>query len=214
MDMNSDPVASAGTHGFWSRQFQPSGTPLQCAFDICFGLIAPILCVIYDPAVFRSGGVPSSAFLNTVSLFAYLEIAIGVLALGYYLLVRRASTFLSGVLYGGALFSLLLGLAMLPLTLLGLMLLIGVFGFTPFLSGFVFWRNAHRCWQESNIHTPGNRGLRGFRMAAFGTLIALGLPMGVQAAITHTVDRAVAALQFGSQQDFTRAVRTLSSIFV
>src|SRR5437879_4299486 len=115
--MNSDPVDSANALGFWKKQFQLPGTPFQSAFDICFGLIAPILCVIYDPAVFRSDGSRLFESLNALWLFAYLEIGIGVMALGYYLLVRRASMFLSGVLYAGALFSLLLGLAMLPLTL-------------------------------------------------------------------------------------------------
>jgi len=44
-------------------------------FDVCFGIIAPILWRIFDPAVFRSDGYSVGA-VNDFRLYAYTEIAI------------------------------------------------------------------------------------------------------------------------------------------
>jgi hypothetical protein len=65
------------------------------------------------------------------------------------LIFRRASALLGDVLLAGGIFSFLLGLALLPFSLMGLLILIGIFGFTPFITSFVFFRNARRCWLQS-----------------------------------------------------------------
>jgi len=204
--MNTDAGTSDNSTGFWKRQFQLPPTPLQNVFDVCVGIIAPILCVIFDPAVFRSDGLFGGGVLNDFRLYAYTEIAIGIGALAYFLLTRRASALLAGTLYGGALFSGLLGLLMLPLTLLGLLILIGIFGLMPFFSAFVMERNASRCWRESSTHTVRFKALR---TAALAALLALGLPLAAQFAIFEIAGRAMAALQTGSEQKYAGAVRTL-----
>jgi len=177
--MSTHPGISENSAGFWKRQFLLPPTPLQNVFDVCIGIIAPILCVIFDPAVFRSDGLFGAGMLKDFRFYAYTEIAIGVAALAYFLLTRRGSAPLAGTLYAGALFSGLLGLFMLPLTLLGLLILIGIFGLTPFFSSFVMERNASRCWRESSTHTVRFKALR------------------------------TAALQTGSEQKYAIAVRTL-----
>jgi hypothetical protein len=161
--------------------------------------------VIFDPAVFRSEALGRAIF-NDYRLFGYAEIAIGVVALAYYLLARRASAFLAGTLYAGAVFSGLLGLFMLPLTLLGLVILIGIFGFAPFLSAFVMERNASRCWRES---TAGASRARALGSAMLVAILVLAVPLLSQVAISRVTTRAMAVLQSGSEQDFTGAVRTL-----
>jgi hypothetical protein len=162
--------------------------------------------VIFDPAVFRSDGLFGAGMLKDFRFYAYSEIAIGVAALAYFLLTRRASALLAGTLYAGALFSGLLGLFMLPLTLLGLLILIGIFGLTPFFSAFVMERNASRCWRESSTHTVRFKALR---TAALAALLALGLPLVAQLAVFEIASRAMAALQTGSEQKYAVAVRTL-----
>src|SRR5712692_4601939 len=114
--MSTKPGASGNSVAFWKRQFQLPATPLQTAFDVCFGIVAPILCVIYDPAVFRVEELGGRAIFVDYRLFCYAQIAVGIAALAFYLLTHRASALLAGILYAGALFSALLGLFMLPLT--------------------------------------------------------------------------------------------------
>jgi hypothetical protein len=48
--------------GFWRRQFSNDVTPAQNIFDVIIGVIAPVLCFIFDPVVFnnRFGDVPLS----------------------------------------------------------------------------------------------------------------------------------------------------------
>lgn len=204
--MSTDPGTSDNSAGFWKRQFQLPPTPLQNVFDVCFGIIAPILCVIFDPAVFRSDGLFGASVLYDFRLYAYAEIGIGIAALAYFLLTRRASALLAGILYAGALFSGLLGLFILPLTLLGLLILIGIFGPAPFFSAFVMERNASRCWRESSTRTVRFKALR---TAALAALLALGLPLAAQLAIFDIAGRAMAALQTGSEPKYSGAVRTL-----
>ena len=63
--------------GFWRRQFEATVTRPQIIFDIVFGVIAPILCFVFDPLVFRNGfGGPAllSDYRNFVYLFSGLQI--------------------------------------------------------------------------------------------------------------------------------------------
>ena len=46
-DISTAPGTSQYSPGFWRGQFQLPATPLQTAFDACFGIIAPVLCVIF-----------------------------------------------------------------------------------------------------------------------------------------------------------------------
>jgi len=197
---------SEASPGFWRRQFQLPATAEQSWFDFCFGIIAPVLCVFFDPAVFRSSGMMGGGMLSYLRLFGYLEIGAGTAALGYYLLTRRGSLLLAGALCGGALFSFLVGLGILPLTILGLLFIVGVFGFTPFASGFVFLRNGFRCWRVSSPRFP--RATARFRVV-LGSVLFLGVPMGLQLAISNMAHRALTALQSGSEHDFGHALQTL-----
>jgi hypothetical protein len=165
-----------------------------------------VLCVFFDPTVFRSDGVMGNGFLSHMRLFGYVEIAASTAALGYYLLTRRASPLLAGALWGGFLFALILGLAMLPLTLLGLLLIIGVFGFTPFLTSWVFLRNAYRCWRDASVRVSRKAGLL---LVTMGMALILAIPASLQGSAYYLCNRAMQALRSGSEQDFARAVRTL-----
>ena len=167
--------------------------------DLIFGIIAPLLCVFFDPAIFRSDGLPGKGLLSQVRLFGYLEIAAGTAAFGYYLVRRRASPLLAGALMGGSIFALSLGIVIAPISFIGLLLFVGIFGFIPFLTSFVFLRNALRCWQAS----AKPRLLLG----ALGMALILGIPAGLQASAFFLTDRAVLRLRSGSDGEFARVVR-------
>jgi hypothetical protein len=143
--------------GFWKRQFSNQVTRPQIAFDFVFGLLAPLLCVaadgIYNLGLFRSNGFLGGYF-ESFSIYCYSEIAIGIAALAYYLFFRRESGVLTGILFAGAAFSLLIGIVLFPVSVIGIVVVIGVLGFTPLLSSFVFFRNARRCWSRVGDYTP------------------------------------------------------------
>jgi hypothetical protein len=132
--------------------------------DILFGVIAPILSLIFDPIVFRGGtGLfgTGSPVLPQFRVFAYIAIPIGVLTLTVWLWrrfrLRIWSGFIGGILFAGALFSLLVGLLILPVTLFGIVLGIGLLGFIPFITAIVLFRNARQAinYAGKQLNTQG-----------------------------------------------------------
>jgi hypothetical protein len=204
--MNDTEGSSAEKPGFWKRQYQLPSTRPQRIFDLLFGIVAPLLCVCFDPTVFRSDGVMGNGFLSHLRLFGYLEIAACTTALGCYLVTRRSSPLLAGVFLGGFLFALILGIVMLPLSLLGLVVFIGVLGFTPFVTSLVFLRNACRCWRDSSAQLSRRTRLL---LVALGIALILGIPASLQGSAFYMTNRAMQALQSGSEQDVARAVQML-----
>jgi hypothetical protein len=195
--------------GFWSRQFRSPATRKQRVFDFCFGIVAPVLCVIFDPVVFTPGAMGLTGSLYGWRVFGYAEIVIGVILLAYYLLTQRSSSWLAGALLSGALFALVVGIVLLPLTLLGMFILIGFFGLTPFLTAFVFLRNGYRCWQESTARRPATRGVP---VAVVAAVLVCGIPLALQVGLSAFADRAISGLQSESDQEFAQAVRSLKRI--
>ena len=61
---------------FWRRQFMPSTTHAQVVFDVLFGIVAPVLCFVFDPIVFQSGFGP--ALFPELGPFVYMVSAIEI----------------------------------------------------------------------------------------------------------------------------------------
>ena len=141
--------------GFLKKQFKHPVTDLQATFDIVFGIAVPVLCIASDLfgglGLFRPNGF-LNGLLWELSIYCYSEFIIGLAAMGYYLMFHKPSAILAGILLGGGIFSLLLGIVLLPLSIFGLIVVIGILGFTPFISSFVFFRNARRCWTQVREH--------------------------------------------------------------
>ncbi len=139
------------TTGFFRRQFSPPTTRAQTVFDVLFGVVAPVVCFVFDPIVFRSGEFDTALFPG-YQAFAYLVSGIEILFLTIWLIWGRnfqpATLMAGGILMAGAVFSGLIGMLLLPFTLMGLMLGIGVFGFIPFLTSLVYLRNAKSAFQS------------------------------------------------------------------
>src|SRR5262249_19547142 len=104
---------------FWQRQFLPEPSWAQNAFDVAAGILLPVLCLVADPIVFRGQGF-GAPFLGSIALLAYATIGVSILAITLWLVCRRPPGFLAGFLFSGALFALLLGIFLLPLSLVGL----------------------------------------------------------------------------------------------
>jgi hypothetical protein len=115
-----------------------------------FGVILPVVCVLADPAVFAGSGVDGRPMLRNFRVFGYVQIAVGVIAMAFFLWRQRPSAILSGILLECALFSLAIGAVLLFPSFLGLFVLIGILGFTPLLSAWVFVDAARRAIPSSD----------------------------------------------------------------
>jgi hypothetical protein len=166
----------ARRQGFLRRQFEAEAPLAQLIFDVTVGMILPIVCLVFDPVVFR-GGFGSAPELGGYRVFAYGLIAIEIVVLGVWLATgKRAGEWcgvLSGVMFAGALFSAGVGIVLLPLSILGLALGIGVLGFTPFCAAFIYGRNARRALRAARARMSRAALCLTF---AFGLLAAYGAP--------------------------------------
>lgn len=170
---------------FFSTQFSVDTTSGQRIFDVFFGIAAPILCFFADPIVFKVGfAIGGQPVLGRYQVFAYLLSAIVIAVLVIWLLLEEHleaySSLIGGVFVAGALFSLLVGLIILPFSLLGLVFVIGLPGFTPFLTAFVYLRNGVKVFRRSK-HTR-------VRLKTAGALLAVSISIGLPALVSYQLD--------------------------
>ena len=197
---------------FWDRQFSKHVTRPQLFFDVLLGVIAPILCFIFDPIVFtqRLGRNPFGPDISRFSVVVYLFSAISILTLALWLMLRERSGYINaifaGILLSGAVFSFLIGILILPLTLIGLILLIGVFGFTPFLTAFVYLRNAMRAL---NTAKPLLEQPRLSALFLLGAVLVLAPSVVLPWQLNRIVDQSIQAILRGDRHTAESATQTL-----
>lgn len=179
---------------FWQRQFLPTRTPTtpQVVFDLTFGVVAPIACFMFDPIVFQAGfgGPPLFPAYSTV---VYLLSGFEIVLLCLWLLMGQGAEFsnamLGGALILGGAFCLMIGLILLPFSAMGLLLGIGIFGFTPFVTAFVYLRNGLRALRAKA--DPQSRFTRATGFLC-GAVLVLGVPAllawQIQTAASRSVD--------------------------
>ena len=133
---------------FWKRQFQQESTESQRTFDWLVGVILPIACFVFDPIVFKNQGL-----LINYKSFAYLLSFVSVMAMSAWLIwgakLKWLNAFLAGLFITGSIVSLSVGIILFPISILGLVILIGALGFTPLFSAIVFLRNSIRAYQAA-----------------------------------------------------------------
>jgi hypothetical protein len=212
--MNSEPTPKPK---FWARQFNSEVTRAQTIFDLVFGIIAPVLVLIFDPFVFRnSGDMLIQSPLAHLSVFAYVGISIGILILSIWLIgyqrIQQGHGFFVGVLGVGAVFSLLVGIVLLPYSLFGLLIGLGILGFIPFLTAFVYYRNAARAHQWAMHNQPLNK-IAFSALLILGLILTLVLPSVLQWQTTRYVSQSVDAILHGSPQVAEQGITDLKRAF-
>lgn len=192
-----------GASSFWSRQFSPDRTGAQIVFDVTFGIAMPTFCLYFDPIVFRTSfGEP---LLSGYDIAAGGIIGISMLSLVAWLSVGRPAAFLWGVLAAGALFAAFLGIVLLPFSVLGLFLaLIGLLGFMPFMTAFVFLRNAVGAFRRAH---HGRLAL--IVTGLVGMAVAGSVPCAAQHYVTRQTSRAIAQLQSADPAAATEGLAAL-----
>lgn len=170
-DHDSTPRKPAGPfvwlRGFVERQIGERATRGQVVFDTLFGVVAPVLLLVLDrmwDPLGESGVVIGRVYA--------LPAAVGgsVLLLAWLRFGKRAhwlQAVLAGCFAAAAAVSCGVGLLLLPMTIIGLFVVIGVLGFVPFLSAFVFARNALRARSRALSSLPS--------APAWGLAIVTGL---------------------------------------
>lgn len=175
---------------FWRRQFEPTVSQEQTFFDVFFGIGLPAFCLVMDPVVFRETFLGRPSF-STIAIWGYTAIGLEFGALIIWLWLKRPSAFLAGLLCGGALFAAVLGVMLLPLSLIGLLIGIGILGFAPFLTAFVYCRNA---WRAHPTALGSRSAILSSAVMIAGLLIALGLPVVTQMHVNNQISRGIELL--------------------
>lgn len=191
------PNVPTAKNGFWKRQFLQKTNRPQLVFDLIFGVAGPILCFVFDPIVFQ-GGLAGPPFLPDYQGVVYLFSGVEIILLCLWLASGKGSE-VSNALIGGALltggfFCLTIAILLFPISLIGLAVGIGLFGFTPFFTGIVYLRNGWRA-----LHSDANRSSRltwatgavcGFLLVA---AIPIVLSVQIRSAAAKSVDEIIRA---------------------
>lgn len=204
-------VPEGRLRAFWRRQFLPEHTRAQTVFDVLLGVVLPVLCFILDPLVFRNSMGAAGPLFPGLQLMAYtialIEISMLLLWLCGHSRLGAHALAVGGFLSVGALVSLIIGIILLPLSLIGILIFgIGLLGFTPFLTALVYWRNGLRAMSLGREYVSA-----GHKLAAFvlGLVFVVGAPLALQLKLTQATAESLAALTQGDESDAAEAIERL-----
>lgn len=194
--------------GFWKRQFQVESTKKQKVFDWIFGIILPTICFYFDPIVFRTDGYGSPLF-GQYKPFAYILSFVSIMSLTAFMLwgarLKSLNGFLSGLFATGAVVSLIVGIVIFPFSVMGLVILLGVLGFTPLFTAFVYWRNAVRTYKIAQPLIGINHSVKAMILSALFGLITPSL-------INIEILKSLKTLQNGSATEIRQTANRLKYI--
>jgi len=166
----------------------------QKFFDVLFGVVVPILCLVFDPIVF-------SSLLNTIRIAAYIAIGIGSITV---------AGLVTGILFLGFWSALLLGIAGMPISLVWLLFGIGIFGFTPHLTAFCYLRSARRAMKVARENL--SEQMLDIALMA-GVMITLVISLGGQWYYDHITTEAMETILSGEEWEVQEAVNDLQKAF-
>ncbi len=205
LKLNEEIIETELVKGFWRRQFQKDLTAAQKRFDWTFGVALPIVCFVFDPIVFKG----YSAELGFAKPFAYILSFTLIMAMSARLIwgekLKWLNAFLAGLFAVGAVISLGIGVVLLPLSLLGLIIVIGILGFTPLFTAIIYFRSAFRAYQSAKPFLE-KRVLR--NAFALSLIFSFVVPYVVNIEIKKSVD----AMLDGDAQTIRSNARTLKYV--
>ncbi len=175
--------------------------------SVAFGIVAPIICFALKPILLAGDAfeLPGLRFIDTFWIFGYGVIGLGIATLSLWLWRgTRLGVWcgvVSGVLAVCALFAGGLGLVLLPFSLIGLLVLIGVLGFVPFLTATTFARNARRAFvhARSVLGEPKAMG-----SLILGAILVVGIPGAIQSWASLAVRHAIGDVARGDPTAMAR----------
>lgn len=168
----------------------PARLNTRWLFDFGFGVIAPLICLIADPIVFKGGQsfIASGGLLAPFKVAAYSAIGLGVAALAIWLIFRPRllahSDFFAGIFLMAQVSAFLTAVIILPLSIIGIGIG-GILGFIPFVTAFVFSRQRKQA-QIDSAALPHRR-----RNAFVAIFAVIAIPILLQWATSRYVGSAV-----------------------
>lgn len=175
--------------GFWERRIGSEVTKRQKIFDWTFGVVFPVICFFFDPIVFNDKW-GDQALLGAAKPFAYLLSFSCIMATMAWLIwdekLRWLNALVAGLLVIGGIAALCVAVIITPFSLLGLVVLIGALGLTPWLTSYVFLRNAVRAFRAAKPFVSKTVLIHSFLLAAVG---AASVPYAINVEINRTVQR-------------------------
>ncbi|WP_165235973.1 hypothetical protein [Aquisphaera insulae] len=180
-----------------TRSWRFLGSP---GFAITAGILAPIFCLALQDSIVGDlvVEIPGLRFLTVFRIFNYGVIALEMVVLLIWLACGPRlgpwSGPISGALFAGALFSGVLGLVLLPFSMIGLLVIIGVLGFVPFLTSAAYYSNGSAAYRQARaaLHGPWLHAT-----VLLGALLVLGIPGAAQSAVSLTVRAAIRGVAAG-----------------
>ncbi len=201
---------------FFRRQVQQEHTFKQDIFDWTFGVVLPVICFVFDPFIFKTGsalvdGFGGSPLAGSFKPFAYILSVTCIIAMMAWLMWSRSlkavNAPLAGLFVAGALVSLIVGVALFPLSVIGLIFGIGILGFTPLFTALVFFRNSIRAFEVSKSLEIGF--LR--RASALTAILAIAIPWVVNQNINSFVAQ-TAVSDFQTIEQNTKILKLVAPI--
>lgn len=212
-------VDSGSVQSFWTRQFLLPISSHQRMFDLIFGLAMPIICFKLDPIVFISDfGMNYDAFdIRAYKLTIYCMSAISICSLAAWLILwdkmNAISGFFAGIFMFGAAVALCIGIYILPLSIAGLIFIIGALGFIPFITAFVYLRNGVMVIRAGEHR--GNRKAYAMFVVMFimGAAFTLGSSYGFQWKVNAIIKTSVHDIVNGQRvESATRNLRFINKL--
>jgi hypothetical protein len=147
------------------------------------GIVAPIVCFALQRPIL-SGSLlktPGLGLISTYWLFSFVFIGLEMLVLALWLALGTAlgagTGPVAGALFVGTLFAGGLGFVLLPLSIFGLFVIVGVLGFVPWLTAATYLANAEAAFGHARKVFGGARLISSVLL---GALLVIGVPCAVQ----------------------------------
>jgi hypothetical protein len=167
------------------------------------GVLLPVAMVAVDPVVFRAVEGLGSPILGFVKPACYAWLGLSVLCMALALMGIARGAVTAGVLGSAALFGVSLGIALLPFSAIGVLLMgIGLLGLSPFVSAAVYAWRARATYRQST-------GSNAKPLAALGCLAFLSVGLAAQWHVSRVFEEAVATIRSGDTARSKDAVAAL-----
>jgi len=141
------------------------------------GVVFPLICFAFDPGIFRSTVLQPDGFLGDFQTFAYTLSSVSILSMMAWLLwgkrVGWLAPWMAGTFFSASLVSLAIGIALFPISLIGLIVIVGLLGFTPLFFSLVYFRSGMRALRFALAQYEKSTVLH---VVAFSALMSLAVP--------------------------------------
>lgn len=178
----TEPAPEGGRRPRRRRRRRPNFDTIKRSFT--WGVAAPVVCLVFDPLVFRGTAGVQGALLADFREALYTFMVLEMVLMSCWLARRErfgetASGLTCGAFWAGAAYALAIGVALLPFSVLGTLILIGILGFTPFATALSYFFQGRNAWRRAGLTMTTRRRLV---LGALGGILAMSVPTAIQLA--------------------------------